>query len=251
MRKQNVRQIIFIIICLFFLIHRESFSQTGREILERYLDTVSNGDVNKWNKIKTMYATSIGYYSSGDFEHNFNLTLSKNLDYKKIFKVWPDHQKEEIYKDSLYNDTPSKFYFLKNKHVIIIGMMSPVETPVIKSVWFDFFPVKIKDYIDKSKTISFVGIKEIPGKLACYEVNIVTKEEMHQLFFNTKTFLLEGIYFPDKDIYWIISDYKYFDGYLIPTYVASVKDGVIYTWEKFKTFVLNATIDLTKFVPPN
>ncbi len=247
----NVRQIKISFICLFFLIVTHSFSQTGREILNRYLDTVSMGNVNNWSKIKTIYATSIFYYSSEDFGHKIQLSLYNNLGYKKILKIWPEQQKEEIYKDSLYKGTPNKFYFLKKKHVIIMGMMTPIETPAIKSVQFDFFPVKIKNYINKSKSIRFIGLKELPGHSPCYEIDIDAKEGKHQLFFNTKTFLLEGIYFPATKDYMIISDYKNVDGYLIPTSTTTFKNGVKYAWETITAIVLNGPIDPLKFIPPN
>jgi len=239
----------------FFVIQlTPSFGQTGEEILNKYLDTVSNGNVKKWDDIKSLYVTSSYYFSASAFQSQGKTMTTDDLGYKKLYKIWPDKQKEELYRDPNYSDVPSKFYFLKNKHVIILNItsMPPMETPVRKSLWFEFYPKRIQQYIKESKEINFIGEKEIPGKTsAYYEVEIKTKEENHYLLFNKETYLLEGKFFPDKDIYWIFSDYKETEGYLIPMLDTGIRDGIVFFWVMYNEFKFNIAIDPKIFIPPN
>ncbi len=244
------RQIKLFFVCLFFITLKSSFGQSAEEILTRYFAASSNGEISKWSEIKTLYATSIGYYSQKSFETKDNTFDPSNLGYAKIYKRWPDEQKEELFNDSLFKYRDGSFYFLKNRRVIFLGYMDPIETAPDEKSTFNFYPIRIKNYMDKSKSIAYNGKKLIPGKSTpSYEIVIKEQGLDHILLFNTESYLLEAIYFQEPDIYWLISDYKLFDGYLIPTYVASMKNGVVFSWTRYKTFEFNIEFDENKFNP--
>jgi hypothetical protein len=242
-----------ILICVFLFFSSLSFAQTAEDILHRYLDTVSYGDIAKWSRIKTLYATTIIYFDADAFQSRIGLLNSVEASYKKIYKIWPDRQKEELYQDSAYAGSPSKFYYLKNKHVIILNNgMPPMETPAKTFVQFEFYPVRVQAYIQQAKEIKLNSIKRIPGKASEYfEILIKTQDDSHYLLINTDTYLLEGIFFPETNTYWTLADYKTFDGYLIPTRYYDVKNGIVVSTQIFTSFRLNVPIDVKIFDPPN
>lgn len=228
------------LVCLFLLTSHSSFGQKADEILNRYFKASSGEDISKWNEIKTLYATCIGYYSERSFMTQKDTFESANLSYTKVYKRWPDEQKEELFSDSLFRKRTSSFYYLKNRRVIRFEYMDPIEVDPDEKTTFDFYPARINYYIQRSKSINYNGIKTIPGKsTTCYEIEIKTPDFDHVFLFNTESYLLEAIYFPKPNIYWLISDYKLFDGNLLPTHIASMRNGVIFDWRRYKTFVFN------------
>jgi len=238
------------LVCLFLLVSNSSFGQTAKEILNSYFIASSQGDLAKWGKIKTLYATCISYYSERSFKTQKDTFDSANLSYTKVYKRWPDEQKEELFSDSLFKNRTSSFYYLKNRRVIRFEYMDPIEVDPDEKSTFDFYPTRINNYILRSKSIAYKGIKTIPGKTtAYYEIEIKTPDFDHVFLFNTESYLLEAIYFPEPNIYWLISDYMLFDGYLLPTYIASMKNGVTFDWRRYKTFVFNPNFRNNLFNP--
>lgn len=234
------RRMKLILVCLFLLASISSFSQKADEILNQYFIASSNGNISKWNEIKTLYATCISYYSERSFKTQKDAFDSANLSYTKVYKRWPNEQKEELFSDSLFRKRTSSFYYLKNRRVIRFEYMDPIEVDPDEKTTFDFYPTRINNYLLRSKSISYNGIKTIPGKpTSYYEIEIKTPDSDHVFLFNIESYLLEAIYFPEPNIYWLISDYKLFDGYLLPTYIASMRNGVIFDWRRYKTFVFN------------
>ena len=234
------RQIKLYLVCLFLLTFDSSSGQTADEIIKRYFEVSSQGDLAQWSKIKTLYATCIGYYSEASFETQKDTFDSANLSYIKVYKRWPNEQKEELFSDSLFRKRTSSFYYLKNRRVIRFEYMDPIEVDPDEKTTFDFYPTRINNYLLRSKSINYNGIKTIPGKpTSYYEIEIKTPDFDHVFLFNIESYLLEAIYFPEPNIYWLISDYKLFDGYLLPTYIASMRNGVIFDWRRYKTFVFN------------
>ncbi len=235
---------------LFLHVNTQLFGQTGKEVINSYLETVSNGDPSKWLLIKSAYATSVGYFDVASFQSSVNLMNTNPPIYKKMWKVWPDHQREELYSDSLFADITSLFYFLPNKHVILIKGMPVIESKPKKNVWFEFYPIRIQQYVKESTEIELNDWKVIPGKTyELLEVRIKTKTDEHFLLFNPSTYLLEAIYFPQTDIYWVLSDYKEFDGYLIPGTVKEFKSRLLYSTLTYTSFSINIDIDPKLFVP--
>ena len=241
-----------IIVFFFLLVCYSSYSQTGEEILNKYLNTVSNGDPSKWSRVKSLYATSISYFDVAAFKSKIDFLNSNPPSYKKLYWVLPDQQKEELWGDSSYTESPSHFYFLKDKHVIILKGMPVMVRPVNKSVWFEFYPVRIQQYIKAARKISFNGLKNIPEKtFECFEVVITTRDESYHLYLNPETYLLEALYFPEANIYWLLFEYKEFDGYLMPTQILGARrDGMVYSQQFYKSILFNVPIDANKFDPP-
>jgi hypothetical protein len=237
--------------CFLTFIIISSYGQAAKDILNNYFDVVSNGNFAKWNEIKSIRATSVNFYSVNGFENGFEDFNRDEIGYSILYKEWPDKQKEELYKDSLFNNLTSEFFFIGNTRTILLGNLPPMKVPADKSRSFEFYPVKINGYVRDSKTIRNNGLKILPGKsIECYEIEIETKKERHWLLFNSKTYLLEAISFPEQKIFWYLSEYKEFEGYLIPSYILGVKGGVVYEWCKYKSFEFNTKIDPSKFIIP-
>jgi len=250
MTSVRKRQMRLFLICLFFILPNFLFGQTADEILNRYFTSTSNGDLSQWSKIKTLYATSVDYFSEINLTPQRSTFDSANLSYTKIYKRWPDEQKEELFSDSLYKNRTSQVFFLKNKRVIMLDYMDPIEASPNENSTFDFYQNRIKNYMRQSKEIKYNGIKVLPDKLtSCYEIEIKTRDFDHIYLFNVETYLLEAVYFPVPNIYWILSEYKSFDGYLIPTFIGSMKDGVFFSWRRYKTFKFNLEFHDNMFNP--
>ena len=252
LRTFFIRQLIVTISCFFFLSPLRG--QDAREILNHYLDTVSNGDISKWDGVKTTYATAVNYFSTEDFKSGFHPPNYDKVSYGRIYKVWPDKVKVELYSDSLFLNSTSNFYFFKNKRVIVLGNMPPMElnNDDTMTMTLDFYPTLVKKSMDDSRKITYNGTKLISGlEYPLHEIDIETRQREHKFFLiNTHTYLLEAIYDPETNIYTIISNYKNIDGYLIPMYTASMNDGVIFAWEIYKKVIFNQPIDMDKFNYP-
>ena len=166
MNKNLKRRIKLYLFCLLFVcFFQASFSQTAEDILNRYFRASSNGDIAKWGDLKTLYATSVGYYSQRSFLTQKDSFERENLSYKKLFKQWPDEQREEFYSDSLFKKRDGVFFSLKDRRVIIMGYMDPVETKPDERSTFDFYPLRISKYMSKSKSIKYNGLRQVPVHL--------------------------------------------------------------------------------------
>jgi hypothetical protein len=244
-----LRQFKLKLSCLILLFNLSASGQV--DVLQRYLDTVSNGDVATWSKIRSLRATSVSFFSKNAFQNGHEDFNSDPLGYTILYKVWPGKEKEETYSDSLYHHLTGEFFFIENMRTILLRNVPPVYSKADKSRAFDFYPVKIHRYMEESRAIRNFGLTFLEGKqVECYDIEIETKKEKHRFLFNSKTFLLEAVYFPERKTYWYISEYRIFDGYLIPTYILGVKDGIVYEWTKYKSFDINFEIDPSKFETP-
>ncbi|MBS1556140.1 MAG: hypothetical protein JSU09_14565 [Bacteroidetes bacterium] len=232
--------------CLFltFLI-TFSQAQNGKEIVDKYLDTVSSGDIGKWHRIKTFYSTDVGYFSTEKFKQGFGIPNKDKISYKRVFQCWPYKKKEELYSDSLFQNLTSSFYYFKNKKVIFLGNMPPMEVIGDNSIFFDFPPTIVEKFIEGSTHIKYVGIDNIANSTSTfYKVDVKTKNgDYRSLFFDTQTFLLRAIYIPEENVYWIYSNYKVIDGYLIATVMEIMNDGVVFSRTIYKTIEFNKPIE--------
>jgi hypothetical protein len=236
--------------CLFSLIIVNfSNAQTGREIIDKYLDTISSGEAAKWERVKTFYATSKGYFSTENFKQSFGMPNSDKISYLKIFRIGSDKMKEELYGDSLFQQLTSSFFFVKNKKIIFLNNVPPMEVTSDNSLLFDFPPTIVKKYLNESTKINYVGISNVPNSpLKFYQVDLKTKDGQYRsLFFEVATFLLGSIYFPEANVYWTYSNYKNIDGYLIPTVTENVNDGVVFSRRIYETIKFNGPMDKSKF----
>jgi len=170
------------------------YGQNAREIINHYLDTVSNGNIDNWNKIKSTYIESEVYYSQQDLEQKVNLLKADKASFHKSYRVPPYNQRIDIYEDSVFTKHQSTFYFLKNRTIILLGGVPPIiKEPAPRDEFAsDHLPQQIWKLLNKSKSIELLGTKEfsIEG-LLCYEIKITTKGRNYYLYINTKTFLLE------------------------------------------------------------
>lgn len=227
------------------------YAQNPRDILNRYLDTVSNGSIENWNRITSVYIESISLYDHQIFETGSkNSILEQPLSYGKLYKVWPDKEKSELYSDSSFSTLTSSFYFLRDRHFIIVGNV-PVTSPVQKHLWFDFYPVKIHDYIRRSKSIRLNGITEFPNdSISCYEIDIRTADRDYRVYINTQSYLLEAQYIFETDSFVRLYNYQQFGDLLIALGQATDRNGAIYAWKKYTRIKINPDIDPEIFSLP-
>lgn len=107
----NYRRPGLILSCLLFLSSVCLKGQSAQEILDRYLDTVSYGDVSKWSKVKTLY--TISHSSFGSMYIDFMPPQRNTGSYQLTYKKWPDKMKQELYSDSLFKSLTSEFFLLR------------------------------------------------------------------------------------------------------------------------------------------
>ena len=238
-------QFVLILSCLLFQF-RPSYSQTGREIVDRYLDTVSYGDVDKWSRIKTFYSTSRGTF--GNMYPQFGGQVSGEVSFGKTYKQLPDQMKEESYKDSLFQELTGEFYYFRSKKVIYIGNMPPMEVIGDNARFLEFLPATVQRYVKESKSITYNGIKILPGvKSLLHEVEIQTRDEIKRFFFNADSFLLEAMAFSEVDIIWFYADYKDIDGFLMPMRSWSSNNGNVFSTTEIMSASFDQPMDKNKF----
>jgi acylphosphatase len=244
--RNIIKRIIALVVLL--AVQIVAHGQDPREIINRYLDAVSNGTIDHWNKIRSIYTESESYYSQNDFEHKVDLLKPDKSDFMRSFSVLPYNQKIEHYDDSTFTKPLSTFYFLKDKIVILIGNIPPMtREPLPRDEFFSaHLPVQISKLMDKSRSIELLRIKEFPGGLSCYEIKMITKERPYVLYINTETFLLE--YWnnqEDGDLSILAKFYNYrkVEDLLIPMSDCAMKNGVIYSWNNIRKYQINPDID--------
>ena len=59
--------------------------QDAREIIKHYLDTGSNGNIENWNQIRSLYTEGESYYSQNDFEQKVNLVKPDHPSYQRSY----------------------------------------------------------------------------------------------------------------------------------------------------------------------
>ncbi len=225
------------------------FGQDAREIVNRYLDTVSNGNINNWNKIKSIYKESVSYYSQQDFEHKVDFLKKDKASFSKSFLVLPHEHKIELYADSAFTNLSSSFYYLENRSILLIGNVPPIikQPPPRDEFFSHHHPVEIWKRMDKSKSVELLGIKEFPTEeLTCYEIKINAKGRNDYLYINTKTFFLEywsGNEEGDRSALGKYDNYQKVEGFLMPMSVSSMKNGIVFYWNHTKKIQINADID--------
>jgi hypothetical protein len=234
--------------CLFFFIGNNVNAQTAKDIIANYLDSVSYGNPKKWHQVKTFSATTKGYFNAERMNNAISLTEKGSTSYKKIFKLWPEKMKEELYSDSLYTTLTSECLFIKNKRIFKMGTMSPIESEGDNSLWFDFLPVIVENYVKAAKAVTYKGVSHLPGLTSpMHEIEIQSRDKIRRLFFNVDTNLLEALYFPEANVYWFYSDYTNVDGYLMPLTIMSISEGGIFSRTEYGSMSFNPDINLNVF----
>ena len=243
------------ILLLFFpLIHISCYAQDAREIINHYLDTVSNGDINNWTKITSMYTESEVYYSQQDFDQNVNLLNADKSNYHKLYKTLPHNLKIESYEDSSFTKLLSTSYSQKNKAILLIGNIPPIIKNSVQQDEFssDFLPIQIWKIANSSNAIELLSVKEFPlDGIQCYEIKITRKRRNYLLYINTQTFLLEywnGREDEDLSILTRFRNYKKVDQLLIPMFESLMRNGFVYFWSQNRKIALNPIIDPQVFI---
>jgi hypothetical protein len=248
MRLIGPWQLKLLVGCLVVFMGNNVNGQTAREIISNYLDTVSHGDPGKWRQVKTFSATTKGYFNASRAVNAIALIDNGSSSYTKIYKLWPDKMKEEVFSDSLYNTLTTECLFLKRKRICKIGNVNTVEGEGDNSLWFDFLPVIVENYIKSARAVTYKGISHVPGlNPPMHEIEIQSKDEIRRFFFNVDTNLLEGLYFAETNIYWLYSDYTTVEGYLMPLTTTSVSEGGIFGRTEYRSISFNPNIDLSVF----
>jgi hypothetical protein len=236
-------------ICLLVL-SLSAYAQNARDIVNRYLDTVSNGDVENWKKIKSIYIENENYRRHIGFDHKVNLLQIEKPNFNKYFGVEPHRSRIESYDDSTFTNLKSTFYFLKDKTVIISGHTPPVirKNGRKRGEFFsEHTPVYIRNLLDKSSAAELLGTKEFQADaIVCFHIKITTRGRNYHLYINTQTFLLE---------YWNVSllndpsaltkfyNYKKIGEFLMPMSTSSMKNGIALNWNNTRKIKLNPEID--------
>lgn len=104
-------------------------AQTADEIIERYIDTVSNGDIKNWRKIKSVLLEREVFYSQGRYDQPGPIFSHPKVHYHKTYRVFPDKLKTEIYADSTYRELLSSWWYLSDKTIVQFKNMDPIIKP--------------------------------------------------------------------------------------------------------------------------
>ena len=240
-----MRPLVFV----FILASQFSYGQDALDIINRYIDTVSNGDVRNWNSIKSVYSESESYYGQQAFDQKVDLLKKDKPNFQRSYRVPPYDHRIELYEDSTFTKLLSTFYYLKDRNILLIGNIPPIIKEAGKRDEFfsDYPPVYIWKLVDKSKSMELLGIKQFPvDGLSCYEIKVSTKGRDYFFYIDTKSFLLnywsingEG----DRSSLFKFYNYKSLDDFLIPMSESSMRNGTIFYWNNIKKIVLNSKID--------
>lgn len=232
-----------------------SRAQTARDIVNKYLDTVSNGDIHNWDKITSMYTESIGFYSHGNFEQRISLTNNDRPNYHKTWWEYPNKTKAELYSDSAFSNLSSVFYFLPTGSIILLPHNPPIKkdpSNVHDEFFSHFVPVHISKLLAKCESLDLLGIKEfVSEKLSCYEIRMMVNNRIYMLYIDTSTYLLD--YWNNREDHDLsnmtgFKNYRRANGLLFPMSDFMKKDGVIFYQSDTKKIELNPSINPKIFV---
>jgi hypothetical protein len=224
-----------------------AFAQTADEILEHYFAVVSNGDVDNWSKIKSVYIESEGSYFESKPGEVASTSSGPKKKLEKKYRVWPDKSVSELYEDSVLISTT---YHVGANHFIVSNNRPPVQIDTRPSEpYFEFDPIVIQHTLEKSASVKLRGIKKIDS-LHCYDIQVVTSSLVWHFYFNTTSYLLEfwnNSVDGDTSNFTKVYDYKKINDFLIPTAEAKFKNGILFYSAKVAQLVLNAPISPKKF----
>jgi hypothetical protein len=233
---------ILITLCLLHICIARA--QNPHELINNYLATVSNGNVNNWKKLKTAYIESITYYNQSSLDQKvIDLKEQKNT-LHKIYVQWPDKSRDDLYEDDSVRT--SSFFHVGNDHFFVMGNMAPMPlSPGPYEPHFQFIPVIINNVLTKSSHVGYLGMKSIESQ-DFHEIKLITKDLIWHIYINPQTELVE--YWNnspdgDKSTLTKVFDYQAFDGVLIPLSEVKTKNGVVFFLSQIKKLELNKPLD--------
>lgn len=238
----------------FVLFSLSCYSQDGREIIKRYLDTVSNGDVRNWDKIKSVYTEYQSFYSQQAFEQRVDFGNVDKPSFCKSYRVGLEKNRIDSYGDSTFTKWLSTFYFLEDKTVILIGNIPPMIKKSRPPGEFSSQhpPVFISRLVKKSSAVELLGVKEFLNEaLLCYEVKITAKGRNYYYYIDVETFLLRYSSTnkeDDRSSMAKFDDYKKIGDFLVPMFNAGIKNGFVFHWARKSKVEFNVDIDPELFV---
>jgi hypothetical protein len=228
-----------------------AYAQNARDIVNRYLDTVSNGDIQNWANIKSIYIENENYSRHVGFDQKINLLKIEKPKFNRYFGIQHYGSRIESYDDSTFTNLKSTFYFLRDKTVIISADTPPFIRKNAKKRSESFFsehtPVYIRHLLDKSSAADLIGIKEFKNPdILCFHIRITAKGRNYHLYINRETFLLEYwnvSLLEDQSILTKFYNYKRIGNLLMPMSTSAMRNGVALHWNITRKIELNPEID--------
>ena len=227
--------------------------QNTDDIIRYYFETVSNGDLDDWHKIKSVYIEGVSFYNEQASAEPSMLNHMESIrpSYQKLYREWPDKLRIELYSDSTYNQFLSSNLWLHDKLITQFGNMEPIMKPLEMPNSWDFDPVYLSKLLDRSKSIEYKGTKhfEIDG-IVCFDILVKTKELTVDYYFNRETYLLE--YYKilnksDSTNYVKLFDYKEINGLLFNMATYAMSNGRILHSYTISRIEINRPIEPGKF----
>jgi hypothetical protein len=229
-------------------------AQDAKEILQKYFETVSNGDIKNWDTIKSVYIESEGFYSQQSFDGQPDFSGTK-VTYSKTYRVWPHWLKTEIYEDSTYARLLSSSLSLGNKNKTIQWFKNvPAIVTPIKDVQWHFYPVILYRIVKKA-SVKYKGIRSFEsGSISCFDVEVKSKDTHLNLYINSNTYLLEYLKMfnaSDSSNYTKFYNHKNVGGFVFEMSTHSMRKGTIFFSYQIKKIHLNYPIDPDIFREPS
>jgi hypothetical protein len=203
-----------------------SKAQSPKEVIQRYLDTVSLGAIEEWTNMKSAYIERLVFFSDPNAAAKIGHKAMTSL--HKSYRVWPDKSLSEVYEDSVLS---MKTLHVRDKHFLIYKNGFKVEYSTEPyEPYFEFDPVLIQSLLKKAKSVTFEGEKIIDG-IRCLDIQIKTRQLKWHFYFNMDSYLLEYWYnTPDESVPSLtkVYDYKPIGNFLIPMSEHKINNGNIF-----------------------
>ncbi len=175
-------------VSLFFICSFECRGQDAGKILDEYLLSASAGNLSNWDTIKSAYIESKGFYKTDD-----NGFKEDKTTYSRVYRVWPDKLRTEVYEDSTFTKLLMYSLWLGKKQKLIhwFPYSQPSIVPIEEVKW-DFDPVVINQMKKKATSIKYLGEYTIAAEdLTCDVIQSKTKDDTLNLGFNKSSGKLE------------------------------------------------------------
>jgi len=222
--------------------------QNPTDIIQKYFEIVSNGNVSNWDTIKSVYIEGTTFYQ--DVKSQPNFLNPPKPSYQKLYREWPDKLRIELYDDSTFTNIKSVNLWLPGKFIQEFRSMQPITKPWKDNPW-DFNPVYISKLLKKSKSIQFNGIKKFEAdNISCFDIEVQTNDLTIDLYFNTSSYLLDYwkvFNSSDPSNYAKFYDYRSIGGFLFDMATFGTHNGIMFFSYKINTILINPAIDKEKF----